>query len=499
MKLVRLTVFSAIVALFAVPSWAQLNVVWPRDGSTVRESVNVAVDASNLPSDAYVMFSLNGSFVSSSGVPNPISGGRQAYTWVWDTRQPIALQANAEPARLEDGPYEISIVAVQGDTVLGRATINVQLANRVSGSITRRPLTLRYRLQDGQRKRYQVRIGVTLAEVGGAPVSSTQEIQVVSYTGLASVEDRRDDGLFLMRFRPSDTSLRLFGQSVGRFPAFESGSFYGVMNSHGRIVATDIFSTVGIKTSPAFGLDYMLALPQSPVQVGATWPGTIGMSLPGVGDAVNADASFTLDSLEWAGGRECARINSTFNGQTQVRLMLGDQNLEQAIQGKDAEGNLTGPSMIAPPSLGGPMPGGTALGPMGGTGEQTATGRVTGTSSDWFAFGSGELIRRELTAVIETRLDSSAIERINQALGLGATAQQTAMDRPTRGRGAVPGSPMDGPGAEEEALIDEYKRRRDELVGTSSGPFGGRQQAAVQTPQGVRAKLRVQISARLIN
>lgn len=499
MKLVRLTVFSAIVALFAIPSWAQLNVVWPRDGSTVRESVNVAVDASNLPSDAYVMFSLNGAFVSSSGVPNPISGGRQAYTWVWDTRQPVALQANTEPARLEDGPYEISMVAVQGETVLGRASINVQLANRVSGAVTERPLTLRYRLQDGQRKRYQVRIGVTLAEVGGAPVNSTQEIQVVSYTGLASVEDRRPDGLFLMRFRPSEPNLRLFGQSVGRFPAFDSGSFYAVMNSHGRIVATDIFSTVGVKTSPAFGLDYMLGLPQTPVQVGATWPGSIGMSLPGVGNAVNADASFTFESLEWAGGRECARINSTFNGQTQVRLMLGDQNLEQSITGVSPEGAPAGPSLIAPPSLGGPTLGGPALGPVGGTGEQAATGRVTGTSSDWFAFGSGELIRRELTAVIETRLDSSAIERINQALGLGATAQPAAMDRPARGRGGVPGSPMDGPGAEEEALIDEYMRGRDEFLGTLGGLFGGRQQAAPQTPQGVRAKLRVQISARLIN
>jgi len=99
LKLLRYVTLLALVGA-AVPSQAALLFLWPKDNGIVRESVNVAIDAKSVPQDCYVSFYLNNTFMVAVGGPATISGGRKAYTWAWDTREPINLGAiNDEPKR----------------------------------------------------------------------------------------------------------------------------------------------------------------------------------------------------------------------------------------------------------------------------------------------------------------------------------------------------------------------------------------------------------------
>jgi len=457
----------------AAPAEAALKFLWPRDGSVVRESVNVAVDASSLPgnaSDAYVTFHLNDVFMVAAGASGTVSGGRKAFVWLWDTREPVNLGSpNDPPRRPDDGEYRIRAQAVSGDgRVVDSATVTVRLANRVTSVSPDTPVNLRYRYSVGASRRYAVRIGVTVSEIGGAPITSNQEIQTIAYTGLMSVMDVRDADRALIRYRPTGTTLRRFGRPIRFFPGFEDGSLYELVDSRGSVLDTDLFSTVGIRVDPSFGVDYRTSLPRRPVAAGARWQGPFSFSLPAMGSAARLDADFTLEGLEWAGGRECARIGSEFSGEADFQFRPVGQ--EQQGGGGDF----------------GPY-GGAA----GGTGAAPRPARVKGTATDWFAFRTGDLVRREATIELDAFMDSGAVQAIKEGLGLGTgTGEVPQPVNPYARGGEDTGRP--GPGDEEFALAQEYITR----VG---GLFRQGRAAATPAFEGTRVKLKIRISAKLIN
>ncbi len=460
------------VLVCAAPAQAALTFLWPRDNSVVRESVNVAVDASSVPSDSYVVFHLNDTFMVAVGAPGTVSGGRRAFVWLWDTREPVNLGApNDPPKRPEDGQYQIRAQAVDGTgRVVDTGTVTVRLANRVTSISPDTPVSLRYRYSVGATRRYAVRIGVTVSEMGGAPISSTQEIQTVSFTGLMSVFDVRDADRALIRYRPSDTSLRRFGRLVRFFgDGFEAGSLYELVDSRGNLVDSDLFSTAGIQADPSFGVDYRTSLPRGPAAVGASWQGPFSFSLPAMGNAARLDADFTLEGLEWAGGRECARIGSRFTGTCDFQF----RQVGQELQG----GGEFGPF------------GGVMDGPMGTTAQRPA--RVNGTATDWFAFRSGDLVRREATIELDTFMDSGTVQAINEGLGLGTGIGEVPQPVNPYARGGSDTRPS-GPGEEEWALAEEYSE-------TVRGLFGPGRTAATPASEGTRVKLRIRISAKLLN
>lgn len=456
--------------LCAAPAQAALTFLWPRNNSVVRESVNVAVDAASVPADAYVTFHLNDVFMVAVGTPGTVSGGRKAFVWLWDTREPVNLGApNDPPRRPEDGQYQIRAQAVTGDgRVVDSGTVTVRLANRVTSVSPDTPVSLRYRYSVGAARRYAVRIGVTVSEMGGAPISSNQEIQTVSYTGLMSVADVRDADRALIRYRPSDTTLRRFGRLIRFFPGFEDGSLYELVDSRGNVLDSDLFSTAGIKADPSFGVDYRTSLPRVPVAAGGQWQGAFTFSLPAMGTAARLDADFALEGLEWAGGRECARIGSKFSG-------TADFQFRQVGQETQSGGGDFGPF-------------GGAMGTAGGASRPA---RVNGTATDWFAFRTGDLVRREATIELDAFMDSGTVQAINEGLGLGTGVGEVPQPVNPYARGGERTGPS-GPGEEEWALAEEYSE-------TVRGVFGPGRTAATPTFEGTRVKLKIRISAKLIN
>ncbi len=505
MKVFRTLGLLAVCLALAAPARAGLEFLWPVNNGFVRESVNVAaaVTGTEASQVGYVQFFLNGKFIMAAGFPRNISGGREAYMWAWDTRKPINLGgANDAPKRPADGPYEIRAVAVSKDgQQIDSKTISVQLANQVRSVSPETKIPLKYVYRVGTRKRYAVDISVTLDEVGGAPVKSNQAVQSFSFTGTASVEDLQPNGRALMRYRPEQDRLTIFGRKLGPLPGFEYGSLYEIVSTSGKVVETDLFSTVGVRTDETFAVDYRTPLPADKVQVGDTWKGKIGVSMSGISDAIHTDADFTLEGLEWAGGREAARINSQFNTSIQVKLLAADQSLESVGQQTPGavgeEGPLPGPAGPLPSEF--PSESGLAsfgLGQAsvfsptapGGASAMGSHGRVTGTASDWFAFRTGDLIRREVKLTVDTQLDQAAVQRLTEGLGLSTPESPTVTAPEEPGPGQY-----SGPDAFEMETIDQYQRGVGRITSMLSG--AGRGTGVVG---GTKVKLTILLSARLL-
>lgn len=504
MKVFRISGLLAAVCLAAAaPAAAALQFLWPVNNGFVRESVNVAVAVTGPESSqvGYVQFFLNGKFIVAVGFTRPISGGRQAYTWAWDTRDPINLGgANESAKRPADGPYEIRAVAISQDgKPLDDKTIKVQLANQVRSVSPNTRIPLKYTYRAGMRKKYAVNVSVTLDEVGGAPVKSNQPVQTVAFTGLASVEDIQPGGVALLRYRPDEDRLSIFGRKYGPLPGFSQGSLYQLVSTSGRVVETDLFSTVGVRTNQAFGIDYRTPLPAGKVQVGDSWSGEIGVSLPGIADAIDTDATLTLEGLEWAGGREAAKITSRINGEIEVKLLAADQSLENLGQSSAMAGPDGAPTAM-PGALPSDLPSESGLASLGlgqapvfsptGTGGlpgQGAPGQVTGSGSDWFAFRTGELIRREVKLVVDTTMDQTSVQRLTEGLGLSTPESASTL-------AGSPGTEYSGPDAAEQELIDQYQSGVNRMRNLLSGP--GRGAAGLG---GTKVKLTIQVSARLIS
>lgn len=473
MKFLRYFLLVSLVLAAAAPSHAALRFLWPNDNGIVRESVRVAIDAGSVPVNAYVTFFLNDTFMAAAGVPTEISGGRKAYVWTWDTREPINLgDRNQAPQRPEDGTYTIRAVAVQSGAAtptssgsgisgaLDTGSITVRLANRVTSVPADTPLTLQYRYSLAQRQKYDVTLRLTVAEIGGAPIQSKQEVQTVRYTGIASVEDLRGTAMALMRYRPAETSISRFGRNLGEFAGFEQGSIYQLVDNRGRVHDQDLFSTVGIARSPAYTIDFRTPLPRGQVRSGDQWSGTLAVSMPAMGEAAKAPATLTLEGLEWAGGRECARIGTEFSGSMNFSLEGMGQGLSMApIQG--------------------------------GMGQQPA--QFTATGTDWFAFRTGELVRREVTVDVDAFLESATVQALNQGLGLGTGEATTPSASTPYGRNRPEYA---GPGDEEMALAEDYQRS---VEGIGRMLSGGAPSISSPAAQGTQVKLRVRLSARLVN
>jgi len=505
LKAFRILALLAVTGLSAsVPAGAGLQFLWPVENGFVRENVNVAVAVTGAEAAqvGYVQFFLNGKFIAAVGFPRAISGGREAYTWAWDTRAPINLGgATDAPKRPADGPYEVRAVAVSKDgQQIDSKTISVQLANQVRSVSPETKIPLKYVYRVGTKKKYAVDISVTLDEVGGAPVKSNQAVQSFSFTGTASVEDLQPNGRALVRYRPEEDRLAIFGRKLGPLPGFEYGSLYEIVSTSGRVVETDLFSTVGVRTDETFAVDYRTPLPAAKVQVGDTWNGKIGVSMPGISDAIETGADFTLEGLEWAGGREAARISSKFNTSIEVKLLAADQSLENLGQQTPGavgeEGPLPGPAGPLPSEF--PSESGLAslgLGQAsifsptapGGAAAMGSPGRVTGTSSDWFAFRTGDLIRREVKLTVDTSMDQTAVQRLTEGLGLSTPESPvTAPEDPGSGQ-------YSGPDAFEMETIDQYHRGVGRIGDILSG--SGRGTGVVG---GTRVKLTILLSARLL-
>ena len=75
----------------------------------------------------------------------------------------------------------------------------------------------------------------------------------------------------------------------------------------------------------------------------------------------------------------------------------------------------------------------------GGAAAMGSPGRVTGTSSDWFAFRTGDLIRREVKLTVDTSMDQTAVQRLTEGLGLSTPESPvTAPDDPGSGQSSRP-------------------------------------------------------------
>ncbi|MEI6916069.1 MAG: hypothetical protein WCL39_13115 [Armatimonadota bacterium] len=476
MKLMRYLMPSAVLlAMLAGQSGAAVGFIWPKNNSIVRESVNVAVDASSVPSGGYVSFYLNGVFISAAGLPTSITDGRKAFTWAWDTRDPINLAGpNDPPKRPSDGSFDISarVVGVDG-TLIDQGTVRVRLSNKVTSVSAIKPIQLRYFYRSGQVKKYLVRIGVTLREVGGAPVTGTRELQAVSYTGTASVEDIEAGNLAVVRYRPFDSNFVVLGEKLGSLPRFQAGSLYQLVDPYGRVRETDLYSTVGVATDPTFKVDYRTPLPMSSVKAGDKWTGPMAISMPTLGDAT-ISGFMTFDSLEWAGGRECVRINTEIKGTAMASIQ---QMLDEARQRSEAQASATeagtlvasdNPFAAAPPTS------------MGMDTSTMSPGSISGSGSDWFAFRTGELIRRELNADLDMTIDQAALQSLTEGLGIAGKAEesQTTAKRNT-------------------GAYDQPEQYIEDMSAGMRKVFGRTQSPTVDT--GTKVKLRVHVSARLLN
>ncbi|HOP80302.1 MAG TPA: hypothetical protein PLZ21_07020, partial [Armatimonadota bacterium] len=316
------------VVLLATTASA-ITIASPTEGQIVRDKVRIVIPRSSLPMEVsrsgLICIKVDGRFcaaidasATATDRKSPVS---TSIVYVWDSKAVIKdpnPNIPADQRRYRDGRHEITVEAhgISGDarkeSIIESAKVVVNLQNTVQRPNPAPPVNLKYRYYLGQQSIYRVSVTGEILSATGYSLTGGQFPIAGGFDIIQSVEDVLPDGSGLIRYKVDKDSAytNIFGQLnllrySTRFP-----SVYRIMDSSARVLDANVLSGK-VKTEIA---DCLIRMPGRPVQVGDTWPNEIKMKLEGLSALSNLTGQSTVESFEWEGGFECAKINSRLSG-----------------------------------------------------------------------------------------------------------------------------------------------------------------------------------------
>lgn len=370
--------FLALAAIILLSVGASaLTIISPTEGAKVREKVKIVIPRSAVPTDGFVTISVDGKFRASAALPeemrNDANGAAPAspyYTYIWDTKAPVqSVNSTEAPIILKDGKHDVE---VQVHDAIGRrvgiSKVSVNVQNKPAIPNPAPPFKLYYKFHLGDQTVYRCRIDGEILDNLGQPLLSGVSAVKTDYDVIQTIEEARKDGTALVRYKigPDATAL-LYGNQIPMIGANgTSPSIYKLIDNRGKVLQSDLIR----KTNTTI-TDIMAGLPTKPVQVGETWTSNFRLKIEGFGDAVPYQMNNRFDSVEWEGGRECAKIISDMTALGKIQILPG------------AESND----------------------------EQTP---IKGTGVFYFAYKTGKLIRASATLESNLSIDQATLTNLQQ-------------------------------------------------------------------------------------
>lgn len=319
-----IAVTAAIVALGTAAVQAQ-TFTSPTEGQIVRENVKIVVPSSAVPSDGFVAV-----FVGEKGAEAfTVALGRStalvrggSLVFLWDTKAPYHESSDLTVAKyLKDGRYSVrmEIHDLDGKTIDSQ-TVSIELKNKVARTNPAPGVNLVNKLAFGQTNTYRVRATAQFFDAVGLPMLGGMGISS-DFRVIQSVEDARQTGEFLIRYRVADGGF-VTSASTKRL-LYEDEVFkpqiYRLITKRGDVVNRNMFS----KQKKYSITDILPVLPDHSVKEGDAWPCKLYLKIDGLTNTIPLEGSSSLDSFEWQNGVECAKIISQVSGNTMLSMAGG--------------------------------------------------------------------------------------------------------------------------------------------------------------------------------
>lgn len=415
----RLAIFAAMLGLAASALAQGFSIVRPKDGSVVREVVQVRIPKGAVPEGHYVGFWINGKFLEAVGLDAGDLVGND-YVYKLDTKGrkfpdgKLSITAKLY-ADFEGGPKEMN-----------SSSVDVTLDNSNSIKVPSGGLKLRYSFIPGTQLVYNVEAKVTEASIteiqkqlGGRAseeMIDTQKLRFMVAIDNAYQTANGKDGLLRVQMLPPKgkeyayVDLNNSGTPV-KYSVDQMWPVYMRVSDAGRELFGSLPGYFGFENSDSGavseGLLIPFALPQLPakgLKPGDTFPGSFQQLVPGLlsDPALNIFAGRVttglpargiLEAVEWESGIPCAKIRNTIEvAQGEAKMTLDstywfaldrrcivkyilNQTVETKVGGAAAGGSGAAPSggrggggMMGPPGGRGGR-GGGMMGPPGGGGS----------------------------------------------------------------------------------------------------------------------------------
>ncbi|MBX7133478.1 MAG: hypothetical protein K1X67_12465 [Fimbriimonadaceae bacterium] len=402
----RLAIFAAMLGLAGTALAQGFSIVRPKDGSVVREVVQVRIPKGAVPEGHYVGFWINGKFLEAVGLDAADVSGND-YVYKLDTKGrkfpdgKLSITAKLY-ADFENGPKEMN-----------SSSVDVTLDNSNSIKIPAGGLKLRYAFTPGTQLVYNVEAKVTEASIteiqkqlGGRAseeMIDTQKLRFLVAVDNAYKTTTGTDGLLRVQLLPPKgkeyayVDLNNSGTPV-KYSIDQMWPIYMRVSDAGRELFGSLPGYFGFENSDtgavSDGLLIPFALPQLPakgLKPGDTFPGSFQQVVPNLmtDPALNIFAGKVttglpargiLEAVEWENGIPCAKIRNTIEvaqGEAKVTLdstywfaldrkCIVKYILNQTIETKVSSGQAGGAGAAATGGRGG---GGNVMGPSRGGGR----------------------------------------------------------------------------------------------------------------------------------
>lgn len=325
-KLFTVLASAAVCSAFLPVSGRAITLITPTEGQNVREVVKIKLPASQVPDDGFIAIYAGQAGKEQFIEAIPAKDARKVKgvaIFTWNTKSPYHDDANAKALKFyKDGSYSIR-VEVHDATAksVDKATVNINLKNQVARSNPAPAVKLVNRLPFGQSSTYDVSANVQVFDQVGLPVMGGIGLSS-DFKILQSVEDVREDGELLLRYRIAGTPVvSSFGKRTELYQNDEiKPQLYRLVDKHGDVIKANMFSKQGKFTI----MDVLPVLPKKSVREGDTWPSSFNLKLEGITRLTKFTGTSMLDSFEWQNGQKCAKIISNLSGKTIISLVGGN-------------------------------------------------------------------------------------------------------------------------------------------------------------------------------
>ncbi|MDQ2687240.1 MAG: hypothetical protein M3Y28_05160, partial [Armatimonadota bacterium] len=299
-----------------------IHVLRPVEGAIVRETVPVKIAPGDLPDNGYVGITIDGQFQTARVLPDD----KNAPVFDWDTKAPYTTPDDTvTPKYVADGKHTIKVeVYDKGGALKGTATINIQVANKITTAAM--GITLAYRWTKDLQLRYSRvfeldTVGSDASATGGASTGAAGEnLQAASVKFTRSVEDI-SGGNYLVRDRilPDASYLGSKGQSQRIDALYNLKSKYRTVDAQGRVLSEMAPFTTGQHV--AFSIP---VLADRRVAVGDSWQAPVQLALEWAAlEPTKITAESRLEGFEWQNGYPCAKIREKYSGPVTYKLLGG--------------------------------------------------------------------------------------------------------------------------------------------------------------------------------
>lgn len=324
----RCVLFAAAIVALGAACCGALQLAAPTEGRAVREKVKIAIPAGAVPDGGFIAVLIGdpGSekFVVALSSDSAKSEGGNL-TFYWDSKAPYFEASDPmKPRYFKDGRYPLKVqVHDAPGKITDSASVTIEIKNRVPRRNPAPGVALANSLAFGQVDNYRVRCDVAIFEVVnrvGLPMLGGMGLSGETIV-VQSVEDARPDGQYLLRLRGDEGSyVSSYGVKKYLYAGEEfKPQLYRLINRHGKVIKANMFA----KQAKYQIMDMLPTLPTQAVKEGDSWPDSMTLRIDGITPFVKLKGSAMLDSFEWEGGRECAKITSMLSSDTPISLANG--------------------------------------------------------------------------------------------------------------------------------------------------------------------------------